>query len=107
MALPGAACSQPDRCSSEQDAGFTWVEKPITAASRARFNSSSFTACVHDVALNETDMCIGNFWMTSQRLHMAAFSTAIYDDSFSLVARARGSEEPDLTCESSSDSSIS
>ena len=92
---PGAPTKPPACCCTfGQDAGFSWVEKHITAASRARFNTSSFTACVHDVALNETDICIGNFWMTPQRLHMAAFTQTIYDDSFSLVARARGSEDP-------------
>ncbi len=75
------------------DAGFTWVEKPISPSSRARFNSS-FTACVHDVALNETDLCIGNFWMTAQRLHLATFTTPIYDDSFSLVAKSRTHRDP-------------
>jgi hypothetical protein len=39
----------------------------VSEASKSRF-SSSYTACVHEVALGETDICIGNFWMTPQRL---------------------------------------
>lgn len=34
-----------------------------TALGRGRY-----TACAHSVALNETDLCIANLWLTSQRL---------------------------------------
>lgn len=44
------------------DAGFTWEVHNVSEASKSRF-SSSYTACVHEVALGETDLCIGNFWM--------------------------------------------
>ena len=45
-------------------------------------------AGVHEVALGETDMCIGSFWMTSQRLLMASFTRAIADNEFKLVVPA-------------------
>jgi hypothetical protein len=35
--------------------GLPWVEVPITPESRTFSPSSSFTACVHDVALNNTE----------------------------------------------------
>lgn len=39
-----------------------------TDESRALFPTSSYTACAFDVMLGRTDMCIGDFWVTSQRL---------------------------------------
>jgi len=59
---------------------------PVSQKSKGRSPSSSFTACVHEVALNGTDLCIGNFWSTSQRLLMAPFTTEVYQDTFYLVA---------------------
>jgi hypothetical protein len=69
------------------EAQFTWEEVPLQEASRSRY-SSSFTACVHQVALNETDMCIGNFWVTPERTLLAGFTAAVYDDEFKLIVRA-------------------
>jgi hypothetical protein len=44
------------------DAGmFTWEIHTVSNASKSRY-SSSYTACVHEVALNRTDLCVGNFW---------------------------------------------
>ena len=34
-----------------------------SAQSKAMFPSSSFTACVKDVAVGKADMCVGNFWV--------------------------------------------
>lgn len=63
----------------------SWVERPISAASLSAYPSSSYTACVHDVALGAVDMCVGNFWTTSQRKLLAPFSSAVYSDNFYLV----------------------
>jgi hypothetical protein len=38
-------------------------EVEVSKASRKLYPLSSFTACVHDVALNRTDICLGNFWV--------------------------------------------
>ena len=38
--------------------GFTWEIHEVSDTSRGRY-SSSFTACVHEVAIGETDLCIG------------------------------------------------
>lgn len=45
----------------KEETGFDWTIHEVTDTSRSRY-SSSFTACVHEVALGETDLCIGNFW---------------------------------------------
>lgn len=46
---------------------------------------------VHEVALGETDLCIGNFWMTSQRLLLSSFGPNIYNDEFRLIVLAEDS----------------
>jgi len=38
--------------------------------SKSFYPDSSFTACVMDVAVGNIDLCIGNFWMTVERLAM-------------------------------------
>ena len=63
---------------------FTWTHKPISNASRSRF-TSSYTACVHDVALNETDICVGPFWLTPERLLMTPFTVPLFSETFTLV----------------------
>jgi hypothetical protein len=37
---------------------------PISDRSREFSPSSSYTACVHDVAIGQVDLCVGNFWPT-------------------------------------------
>ena len=44
---------------------FTWEPHAVSNDSLSRY-SSSYTACVHEVALNRTDICIGNFWCVSR-----------------------------------------
>ncbi len=66
--------------------GFTWTLRSISNASRLLY-SSSYTQCVHDVALNETDLCIGPFWLTPERLLMSRFSVSIYSNTFLLVVQ--------------------
>lgn len=62
-----------------------WVEVPISQRSRDFSPSSSFTACVHDVAIGHVDMCWANFWSTSSRLKMASFSSVMYNDQFYVI----------------------
>eukprot|EP01047_Picozoa_sp_COSAG01_P047214 COSAG01_NODE_4491_length_4978_cov_17.492109_1_plen_836_part_10 len=70
-----------------QEASFTWEIVPI-GDSRSLF-SSSFTACVHAVALGATDLCIGNFWLTTQRMLIhSSFTSVLYDDEMVLVVKA-------------------
>ena len=44
-----------------RDVGFTWEIVPVGEDSKALF-SSSFTACVHSVAIGATDVSILIFW---------------------------------------------
>jgi len=59
---------------------------PVSEQSKERSPESIYTACVHEVALNRTDLCIGDFWSTSQRRLMAAFTSELYQDLFYVVA---------------------
>jgi hypothetical protein len=71
-----------------EEVGFTWEVVPVGADSRELY-SSSFTACVHSVAVGATDLCIGNFWLTSQRmLIQPSFTSALYDDEIVLIVAA-------------------
>ena len=72
---------------------------PVSNASKTQVrerlgSGSSFTQCVHEVALNETDLCIGNFWMTNERLLMTPFSGTVYEDIMRLVVLNGDVKEP-------------
>merc|ERR1711879_139811 len=45
---------------------FVIVPGWATARSRAKF-SSSYTACVHDVAVGNIDICVADLWHTPER----------------------------------------
>ena len=49
---------------------------------------SSFTACVHEVAIGATDMCWANFWATATRSALTPFTPSMYQDEFVTVVRA-------------------
>ncbi|CAE7434546.1 unnamed protein product [Symbiodinium necroappetens] len=55
-----------------------------TEQSRQRF-SSSYTACVHDVAVGNFDICIADLWLTPNRHRLAWFLPTIRQDLFYLV----------------------
>jgi hypothetical protein len=72
------------------EVGATLEFHPVSNASRQQVynqlgSTSSYTACVHEVALNETDFCIGNFWITNERLLMSTFSGTLYEDVIKLI----------------------
>ena len=50
--------------------------------------------CVHDVAVGNADMCLGDFWVTPQRLNLANFLTPFDNDNFYLVAPRASGDEP-------------
>ena len=60
-----------------------------SAESRAKNPSSSFNACVMDTVLGNTDLCIGDFWVTSERLSWGAqfLSPSLYEDEMFLIAK--------------------
>ena len=57
--------------------GVPWEEVQITPESRVYSPDSSFTACVHDVALNVTDVCVGSFWAFEFRRRLADFTSSV------------------------------
>lgn len=69
-----------------------WEEVPLSAPSRAFSPRSSFSACVHDVHIGNTDMCWGNFWPTSARRELSTFTTSMYDDYFHVITFNTGAD---------------
>ena len=65
----------------------------LSTQSLERFPTTSFTACVHDVALNNTDFCISDFWITPQRRLMTTFTEQFEEDLFYLYVPANGDED--------------
>ena len=45
----------------------TLRDKFASAESKELYPGSSFTACVHDISVGTTDICVGNFWPTGER----------------------------------------
>ena len=66
--------------------GFAWKETPISAASRAFSPDSSYTACAHDVAINNTDICVGPFWTFEYRQRLADFTFSFEQQVIKVVA---------------------
>jgi hypothetical protein len=69
---------------------FVYVPQEISNVSRTKFPSSSFTACVHDVAINHTDLCIANFWLTAQRRALTTMTAPLSTDDMYLVTPEAG-----------------
>ena len=80
----------------EDDFGVTKFEiVPLSNASREYGNlprvSSSYSACLHEMALNNTDICLGPTWSTQERRYEfghfgAAFSATVHDDHFKFAS---------------------
>mmetsp|Transcript_11405 Transcript_11405/g.22003 ORF Transcript_11405/g.22003 Transcript_11405/m.22003 type:complete len:555 (+) Transcript_11405:91-1755(+) len=74
----------------------TFQEVPISNESRRIFPNSNCSACVHEVALNGTDICMTPMWETTQRLKLNEFTVQVDHDVFYLVVKvktkANGSE---------------
>ena len=62
-----------------------WRLVPISQSSYNYSVDSSYTACVHEIAIGNADMCWANIWTTSARRTLATFSGQIYSDNFYLV----------------------
>ena len=60
-----------------QEYNIAWEEVPISASSLAFSPHSSGTACVHDVALNNTDICVASTWVFEYRSRLAGFTSPI------------------------------
>ena len=69
-----------------QTYSIAWEEVPISASSRAFSPDSSFTACIHDVALNNTDICAASTWVFESRARLAEFTSPIEAVEFFVIA---------------------
>ena len=69
----------------------TWKEVPITGASRD-YSSSSFQACIHDVALNATDLCVGSTWAFENRRRLVDFTGDITASNLRLLVKLQSSD---------------
>ena len=58
----------------------TLRDKFASAESKELYPGSSFTACVHDVGIGKTDICVGNFWVTAERLALTDFAQPFSED---------------------------
>eukprot|EP00961_Rhodomonas_salina_P256576 3467086-Rhodomonas_salina.1 len=56
-----------------------------TAASRQVYPGSSYTACVLDVAVGNYDLCIGDFWITPERVLLTQFLPPYASDKMYLI----------------------
>jgi hypothetical protein len=66
----------------------SFTVQPQSASSRAYGDGvkSTYSGCVHEVVLNRTDLCIGEFWQTKSRLELSAFTRALFADTFHVIA---------------------
>jgi len=67
--------------------GLDWEEVPISDESRAFSPDSSFTACTHDVALNNTDVCVGSVWPYEYRRRLTPFTSTIQSVQLHLIVK--------------------
>jgi len=67
--------------------------QPISERSLAQFPLSRFSACYHEIALNRTDVCVGNFWSTPERRLMPGVSMSqdLLDDEFFVISKRASS----------------
>ena len=68
------------------DLNLTLRDHFASAQSRAQYPGSSFTACVLDVRAGKVDLCVGNFWVTAERLALVHFVQPFSEDRLYLVA---------------------
>jgi hypothetical protein len=64
----------------------TIVHQNVSAVSLSRF-TSSYTACVHDVALGLADVCFGDFWDTTERRLIAPLSAPAFSQDLYLIVK--------------------
>lgn len=69
-----------------------WEEHPISDRSHEFSPNSVWTACVHEVAIGNTDMCWGNFWPTATRQRLTSFASTVYADKFYVIVYAHRSD---------------
>ena len=72
-----------------QESGIEIVETEISATAhkvaKELLMDNVFDACIYDVALNNTDICVVDYWATDQRARVAPFTASVLEDQFYLV----------------------
>ncbi|CAE7502544.1 unnamed protein product [Symbiodinium sp. CCMP2592] len=68
-----------------------------TQQSRDKYPESSYTACVHDVAIGNFDICIADLWLTPERNQLTTFLPAVRQDYFYLMVKTGSEGAADLT----------
>lgn len=61
--------------------GIAWEATPIAN----NFTGSDYVACIHDIALNNTDICLAAFFDTAERRTIADFTGPVSSSSFMAV----------------------
>lgn len=75
------------------DLDVPWITVPISET--AKWHSpSSYTACVREVDMGGTDLCVGPFWVTPSRSKAVAFTNAIHATTFRMVVSRFEEDEP-------------
>ena len=79
-----------------QEAGFSWTFQNNSDASTAwaaeNKKGSSYWACVHDIAINNTDICVGSFFVIPARRALAPFTVAMQTIPYKLLVKKVASE---------------
>jgi len=70
--------------------GIEWQFVPISAESMS-YSASAVTNCIHEVAINRTDMCWFDSWLTEPRLQLTTM-VALFEDTFKVMVRKAGEE---------------
>ena len=58
------------------------VHYESVSAHALKEHQSTWDACIQDVAHGILDMCVGNYWETTERREKVQFSTAIFNENF-------------------------
>jgi hypothetical protein len=53
---------------------------------------SSFTRCVYEIVYDKVDICIGDFWETTERRKLSSFTSALMQDTFRLITAPKGKQ---------------
>jgi len=69
--------------------GLDWEQVPISEESSKAYNASTFDACMHDVSLNNTDICVGSVWPFEFRRQISSFTTSISTLGLRLVVKKK------------------
>lgn len=126
LAAPGngSVCDDPatatPECFDWQNWGGGWVGETITnifrelnppeviAMTRANFSDevyeeykggSSYTRCVYEIRLDNVDICVGDFWETSERRKLVPFSSQMLGDTMKIVSVPRGFKASEMGSE--------